>query len=115
MSKSIHERLGDAFVSDDGNVVEKNDVLEYMNMLRANLDAVAHAMRRSVTLSLTASALFVLLWVDASRKLSLGPIEFLKNSNISIFLTSISAFYFLDMTNKSEQFFRAPNTLMILF
>lgn len=115
MAKSIRGRVDEAFseIADDG--VRRDQVLAYIQMLRDSASDRARVMRHSVTLALAAAFLFLLLQTDLTPKLSLGPFEFLKDSILSVFLSSAVAYLFLEAAMKVVEVDRLVDTLEAAF
>lgn len=84
-------------------------------MLRESSTEKVHAMRRSITFALAAAMLFVLLQTNLAPKISMGPLEFLRSSPLSIFLTSVVAFLFLDAAIKSSELARQHSAFRYSF
>jgi hypothetical protein len=104
---SISERVNQAFGSRDSSTkkVERDPIKEaerreqlskYLDYIKeADKEAIG-AIRRNLLLALLAAVAFLLFQTQTIEKIDIGPIELATGSKLTVFLTSMSAYFFLE-------------------
>jgi hypothetical protein len=104
---SISERVNQAFGRQDPSTEEgerdpikeaerREQLSKYLDYIKeADKEAIG-AIRRNLLLALLAAAAFLLFQTNTIEKIDLGPIELATGSKLTVFLTSLSAYFFLE-------------------
>jgi hypothetical protein len=104
-TSSIGKRIRDAFAAQSGEFQSEalEQLVKYMDYAREAERESIQSARRSVLAALLTSATFLAFSTQLVDKVDLGPIELGSGSKLIVFLTSLSAYFFLDAMIKSNQ------------
>jgi hypothetical protein len=104
-TSSIAKRISDAFATPSGTSQAEGpeQLAKYMDYARESVSESIQSCRRNTLAALLTSAAFLSFATHVVDKVDLGPIELGAESKLIVFLTSLSAYFFLEAAIKSNQ------------
>jgi hypothetical protein len=100
----IGDRINAAFdVANEGDKKGNADQLtKYIDLLREANTETLNAVRRNVLLGFITAASFLLFQTQTVERINFGPFEISTGSRVTIFLTSLGAYFFLEVMVKAN-------------